>query len=358
MLLPNLRVSNGVTSYAINYFRNIDHEKIQIDFAIYKKFPSPYISEIETVGGNIYVLPPIKKIYMHIKQCRKIIRNGNYDIIHNNSLHITIPMMLCAKKRVPIRILHSHNSKLGESNKKEARNKLFLPLLCSTATHNAACSKLAGKNMFGDKTFTLIPNVINPELFRFDEKKRLEVRKDMNAENKFIIATVGRVSEQKNPFWAMDVFKKLIEIDETAEYWWIGSGVLDKQLKLYIEKLGIKNRVKLLGNREDISDLYQAIDVFFLPSLFEGLPITSIEAQAMGVPCVLSNSITKELVYTDLVNYISLEDSLEKWVESIERVKSNNISREKYNLKLCKSIYSDSNAGDLLYEWYKKLIKC
>lgn len=127
MLLPNLRVSNGVASFAMNYFRNLNHDEVQMDFAIYSDVQTPYYEEIRKQGRRIYVLPSIKRIDLHIKCCLDILNQGQYDVIHDNTLIITLPMMWCAMlKRVPVRILHSHNSKLGETKKKEIRNKAFL----------------------------------------------------------------------------------------------------------------------------------------------------------------------------------------------------------------------------------------
>ena len=152
MLVPNLRVSNGVTSYAMNYFRNLNHKNIKMDFAVYRKRENPYEEEINAAGSNIFLLPSVKKEFpAHIKACLDLIKNGQYDVIHDNSMLITYPMMKIAKKYVPVRILHSHNSKLGETIKKEKRNKRFLPFLLHQANAYAACSDLAAKAMFGDK---------------------------------------------------------------------------------------------------------------------------------------------------------------------------------------------------------------
>ena len=172
MLLPNLRVSNGVTSYAMNYFRKVDHSHVRIDFAVYKDWENPYESEIKEKGSKIYVLPPIKNIKAHISACKEILKSEKYDIIHDNSMLITLPMMYFSKKYVPIRILHSHNSQLGETRNKEIRNKLLLPFLKSQANAYAACSDLAAKAMFGKEKYEFIPNFIDEEKYFFDSNKR------------------------------------------------------------------------------------------------------------------------------------------------------------------------------------------
>ena len=356
MIVANLRVSNGVVSYAMNYYRKVNHHIVKIDFCLLDDVPTPYYDEIKRCGGNIFVLPKLKRIGAHVKKCHEILKNGNYNIIHDNSLLLTYPMMKIAKRYVPVRILHSHNSKLGETEKTEKRNARFLPFLLHQANAYAACSDLAAKAMFGENGYEFIPNFIDAEKFRFDESVRERVRHDLKVDNKKIIATVGRLAAQKNPFFALDVFDLIAAIIPEAEYWWIGSGPLDKEVSEYAKKLKYADRVWLLGSRNDICDLYQAVDLFFLPSLFEGLPVTGVEAQTMGLPCVISDSVTKELVFTDLVNFMSLEKSREEWANLIcEKLVGVNERRGR-EVELLKSKFSSTNAGAFLEGYYRRLL--
>lgn len=357
ILIHNLRPANGVASFAMNYFRKLDPNKVHMDFALYADRPSPYYEEIEQAGSTIYILPKVKDIKSHLKKCNEVLTAKNYDVIHDNTLHISIPMMWCAKKkRIPVRILHSHNTKLGETHRKEVRNKLFLPLLCGLATDYAACSELAGKAMFGKKRFRVIPNVINTERYYFSENVRNCIRVETKTESKLIVGTVGRISEQKNPFFAMDVFAELLSTVSNAEYWWIGSGELDKQVTEYADSKGLSKSVRFLGNRTDVLNLYQGMDCFFLPSLFEGLPVTGVEAQAMGLPMVVSDTVTDEMVYTDLVDYVSLSESAEVWAEHLKRALSCKTDRENYSNKLRQSSFSDVGCGDRLTDFYIELL--
>lgn len=357
MLVPNLRVSNGVTSFAMNYYAHLNHEEVQMDFALYSNRETPYYETIKKHGGTVYILPNIKKLPMHIRACNKILSDGHYDVIHDNTLHVSIPMMWCAKRaRVPVRILHSHNSKMGETHAKELRNKMFLPVLRSQATDYAACSQLAGHAMFGKHKFTVIPNVIQTDKYRFDPVIRKRVRQDMSVQDKLIIGTVGRLAEQKNPFFAIDVFAYFLKNFPDAEYWWIGSGPLQEKVKDYVEEKNLSDRVKLLGSRNDVLELYQGMDVFFLPSLFEGLPLTGIEAQAMGLPMVVSDTVTDEMVYTDLVDYIALDAPVEVWVEHLKKTLSCNVERTKYIHELERSKFSNAGCGKKLIEIYRKML--
>lgn len=357
MLLHNLRVSAGVSSYVMNYFRTIDHTKIHMDFAIWSDIETPYYEEIRSSGSNIYVLPSIKNIHKHIQMCHKILNEGNYDVIHDNTLMISFPIMKAAEKaHVPVRILHSHNSKLGETRAKEIRNKLFLPLLKGTSTDYAACSKLAAIAMFGDSYYDFIPNVVSAEKLNYSLDKRSVIRKELGAGEKVIIGTVGRVAAQKNPLFAIDVIESLMEKDPNVEYWWIGSGLMDKELAYRVHNSRYKKRIRLLGSRDDVPDLYQAIDVFFLPSLFEGLPVTGVEAQVMGLPSVMSDTITKEVAFTDLVKFVDLSEPIEYWSEVLlEQIKRVPIRRS-YIEELRNSPFSDQRAGAYLAQIYEKLI--
>lgn len=358
MLVPNLQVANGVASFVMNYLRNLDHNAVQMDIVSYREGVSPYYSEVKSFGGNIYFLPSIKNLPLHIKMCNQILNEGQYDIIHDNTLHISIPMMWCAKRiGVPVRILHSHNSKMGETKIKELRNKMFRPVLCSLATDYVACSHMAGKMLFKEEKFEILPNVIQTEIYKFDESKRREIRKKMGVKDKFIVGTVGRLAEQKNPIFAMRVFEQLLKEESNAEYWWIGDGELDESVKHYVNQTGLSQNIKMLGSRDDTADLYQGMDVFFLPSLFEGLPVTGIEAQAVGLPVVVSDSVTSEMVYTDLIDFVSLSEPLQVWANHLKNAVTLTPNRESYSRQLKESMFSDEDCGEKLHLLYNRFLK-
>lgn len=358
MLVSNLRETNGVASFAVNYFKMVDSKKIHIDFALYADMKSPYYELIQNRGGKIYILPGIKNMRNHIRMCKAILEEGHYDIIHNTTLHITIPMMWCAKKYgVPVRILHSHSSKLGGTHFKELRNKLFVPFLCSLATHYVACSGAAGKALFGNRRFEIIPNVIPVSKYKYDQKRRDAVRASMNAESKIVVGSVGRMAIEKNPYFAIEVFQKLLEVVPNAEYWWAGSGPLDEKIKKYIIQLGLTEKIHLLGSRNDIDSLYQAMDVLLMPSQFEGLGLACIEAQAAGLPCVVSNVVPHEVKVTEMVSFVSLKCEATVWMKQIVNSLSKKNDRYICNKEVERSIFSDSNAGATLYDKYSEFLR-
>lgn len=357
-LVPNLRVANGVASYAINYFRLLRHEGVHVDFVLFREAGSPYYDEIKDAGCSYYVMPEFRHPLKHVKACRKIIREGHYDIVHDNTLLVSVPLMWTAKlRRVPVRILHSHSARLGETPHSQKRNKCFMSILRASANARAACSDVAAKNMFGDKDYYFVPNIVAEDKLHFSEEKREEVRKARNAGDKKIIGTVGRIAPPKNPMFALEIFKALLSKGSDVEYWWIGSGALDEEFKTEVEKLGLSDRVKILGNRTDVPDLYQGMDLFLLPSLFEGMPVTGIEAQVMGLPCVVSDTITKDMVFTDLVNFVSLEKSAEEWADVVLNILKQKPERRSHKNDLEKSPFSEKEAGKRLADIYRELLK-
>lgn len=357
-VLSNLRPSNGVASFAMTYFRMLDKNKYQIDFSVLYNYPSPYYQEIRKAGGKVFLLPSLHKPLTHIKACRKILLENNYQIIHDNLLISSLPMMTVAKSlHIPVRILQSHNTKLSSIKWKEIRNKIALPLLIKTANTYFACSNAAGRAMFGKKDFTVIPNTVSSNRFCFNKDMREHIREKYNCKGKIVIGTVARVTWQKNPFFAIRVIKNLVEKNPKFQYWWIGSGELDKQVQKYIDDNNLNDSIKMFGSCDDVSSLYQAMDIFFLPSLFEGLPITAIEAQAAGLPCVISDSVTKELVYTDLVQFVSLNSSLSVWCNQIIKQSIREVNRTKYLDELKVSPFYSLNATKLLSKYYLKLVR-
>lgn len=354
VVLPNLRICNGVASYIMNYFRNIDHSKIKMDFVVLRDIPSPYYEIIKKNGGTVFVMPSPKNMKVYCKKIKEIYTAGKYDIIHCNVVNSSVPYLYYAKKQgIKTRILHSHATKSAEVKWKEIRNNLITPMALKNANVFFACSKMAGDYLFKDRPYTVINNALDLDCFKIDLKKREQIRSEMNLEDKFVIGTVGRVAYQKNPFFALDVFKKVLTENPDTVYLWIGSGPLDDKAKDYAKEIGIDSNMKFLGNREDVRDLYQAMDVFFLPSLYEGLPVVGIEAQACGLPIVLADTITKEMKITDNVQYISLDAPKEQWVKALMKYKD--FDRADTRQQIINSGYEITVAANKLENLYLQL---
>lgn len=357
IIVPHLDIVNGVASYAMNYFRNIDHNKIQMDFIPIRDLPSPYYDEIKKMGGRVFITPLMSRHPFSFFKCiNKIFKEQQYDILHCHVVNTSLPFLRYAKKyKVPIRIIHSHATVSADKKWKQIRNDFLANFALKGANLYFACSKLAGDCLFKDRKFKIINNAINIDKYLFDTNSRNQYRENLKVSDKFVVATVGRQCEQKNPKFAMRVFAEVLKICPDAVYWWIGSGEMENELKDYANSLGISKNMFFLGNRTDVNKLYSAMDIFLLPSIYEGLPVVGIEAQASSLPMVVSDTITKELKITDRVKYMSLKSSEKEWAKEI--LKYRNISRRNMSKEIINANYEIQTEAKKLNNIYINLVK-
>lgn len=315
----------GVESFIMSYFRNMNHKEISFDFIAYNQ-PPAFQREIEEAGSRIFVIPGRgRKLFSCIRQIKQILRETKYNAVWSNLCYLSdILVLKYAKKAgVPVRIIHAHNN----MNMSGAVNGLFHKInrrkIWKTATHFWACSELAGEFFYPDRIlksdrYRIVPNAVDTEKFAFNPQIRNSVRSKLGLDDKYVIGNVGRLHFQKNQAFLLDVFKCVLSKKSNAFLLIAGEGGLRDMLEAKIRELGIENNVLLLGRRDDISDLMQAMDVFVLPSLFEGLGIVLIEAQCCGLPCLTSSEVVpKEAKVTDLLEYESLDEPAEKWADCV-----------------------------------------
>lgn len=339
----------GITSVIMNYYRNINLDKIKYDFILGSGAMDWVINEIKDKGGDIYNIPirnknPLKYLFKLVR----IIKKNKYKIIHvhGNSSTIYLEMLAAKLSNVPIRIAHSHNS---TCNHKFIHYLLKKPLN-KIITNPIACSKLAG-NWLYNKEYTIINNGIDIEKFIYNEKIRNEYRKKFDIENRFVIGHIGHFSYQKNHEFLLNIFKEIYKKEPSAILILIGDGKLRKEIEDQIENLKIEKNVILLGKRDDIFNIIQAMDVFLFPSRFEGLPVSLVEVQAAGIQCIVSDAITKECNITGKVKYISLKKDKVYWAEEVVKLNKYYI-RNDVKDKLLKSNFNIKNEVKKLEEIY------
>lgn len=358
VLVPSLRIGNGISSFIMAYFRSLNHDTVQMDFAYYTDFPETFIPEVTAAGSNVFKLPhPVKKYFAHIRECRRILRVGNYDIVHDNSFIVTLPMMFVAKKCVRKRVLHSHSSKLGDTRKSAFRNAIFVPMLRHCATDFAACSDVAGRFLFGRRPYRIISNVVHSAAYDFSSAIRTEMRRALGVADRTVIGSVCALVQAKNLFFALDVVSVAVKKRADVIYLIAGSGPLEDEIRRYIKTLGIEQNVRLLGNRSDACDLYQAMDVCLFPSKFEGLGITAVEAQISGLPVIASDAIPREVAFSDLVTFLPLSESAGFWAERIIELLNALPERRGHADELLRSQFSDVGAGERLESYYRELLR-
>lgn len=319
-ILASLDVCNGIVSYAMNYYRYIDKNKIQMDFLVSDDNESVYWKEIKENGDNIYIMPELK--YRNtIKFCKKVdefFKYSNYDIVHCHLANAGMFYLKAAKKYgVKSRILHSHATKSAESILKKIRNGLMIPFTKLYANEYFACSKAAGEYLFKNKKYNVINNAILPKKYLFNNNIRVQKRKELELDDKIIIGNIGRFSMQKNHLFLIDIFYELKKLDSNVVLILVGEGPLEGLIRKKVSEYGLEKDIVFTGKRLDTNDLYQAMDVFLLPSLYEGLPLVGIEAQCSDLPLIVSNTITKELSIIESTQYLSLDKSAAFWAEVI-----------------------------------------
>lgn len=319
-VVPTLNNCGGIENYILNYFRKINKDKFQIDFAYHKVTKTNFEKEILSLGGNIYKMPEFT--ISNFKEISKNIDNlfkfNKYDVVHCHMANAAFLYLKLAKKNnIKIRILHSHQSKAADKLSHAIRNYPLLWLGKKYANTFIACSKLAGDFLFKNKSYEIIHNAIEINRFKFNSLYREEIRNKYNiSENDVLIGNIGRCSNQKNQKFLLEIIKTINM--QNVKLIIVGDGELLNELKECARKFDIIDKVIFTGAIDDTSKIYSAMDIFVLPSLYEGLPVVGVEAQCNGLNLIVSNTITSELNFTKHVHYLNLNDSLEKWCKMIQ----------------------------------------
>ena len=313
-------LGGGVEAVIMNYYRHIDRTKIQFDFLCDEDSTNIPYEEIESLGGRVIIIPPYQKVFKYIKELKRVLKEGQYKIVHSHINTLSVFPLYAAKKAgVPVRIAHSHSTTNKKEWKKNLMKLALRPFAKTFATDYFACSELAGRWLFGDKTFDegkvyVLNNAIDLDKFTYDEKIRTSKRKELKIkDNTIVIGHIGRFVEQKNHRGLIDIFNEVHKINKKTILILAGQGPLMEEMKEKVKSLGIEKNVQFLGQRSDANELYQAFDIFLLPSLYEGLPVVGVEAQASGLLCILSDDMTKETKVLESTEFLSLSTSPEVW---------------------------------------------
>ena len=315
-------LGGGVESVVMNYYKYIDRNEIQFDFICDEDSTNIPYEEIEKMGGKVILIPPYQKFIKYHKKLKQVLKDGKYKIVHSHINALSVFSLFAAKcAGVPVRIAHSHSTSNKKEWKKNIIKNILRPFSRVFATDYMCCSELAGRWLFGNKEFDkgnvyILNNAIDVDKFKYDENVRKEIRKEIGiGKDTLVIGHVGRFVEQKNHRFLIDIFNEVHKENTNSILLLIGQGPLMAEIKDKVEKLGIEKSVIFLGQRNDVNRLYQAMDVFVLPSLFEGLPVSLIEAQTNGLPCVVSEGVTEECRVTELVTRLPLDVSL--WADKV-----------------------------------------
>ncbi len=317
----------GIESFIMNIYRNIDRTQVQFDFLVLRNEKEYYDEEIRSMGGKKYCIEPkagntLLRVFDESKKIEAFLRSNHYDIVH---IHYTTPLRApilkaCYMAGVPTRIYHSHSAFVpGKARIKMLIYSYMKECISKYGTHFFACSKAAAAWVFPDKLIRdgrvdIVHNGIDVKRFSFDKKIREEKRKELDIPaDGFVVIHTGRFTEQKNQLFLLDIIEYVLKHTPDAYLVLLGDGETMDLARQKVKEKYMESSVFFLGVRPNVNEYLSMADCYVMPSLYEGLPVAAIEAQASGLPCVLSDSITDEVKLSENVSFLSLNDAVERW---------------------------------------------
>ena len=319
----------GVEAVVNNFYRNIDHSKYQFDYFIDADSNCEPPQELIDMGARYFIIPPYQKLFQHIKELTRLFKENKYQIVHSGMNTLAPISMYCAwKASVPVRINHNHSTAGKGETKKNILKYCLRPFAKCFATDYCACSEYAGEWLFGKRMMkqgkvTVFKNAIDLDKFKYNEDIREEVRNELGISDKFVVGHVGRFCFQKNHDFLIDVFNEVHKENKNSVLLLVGIGELQEKIKEKVKRLGLTESVIFLNARKDVQRLYQAMDVFCFPSVYEGLGMVAIEAQASGLAVIASKEVPEEAIIRKSSIRLDLNDSQSTWKNALNR----NISR-------------------------------
>ncbi len=333
----------GAETLIINIFRNIDRSKFQFDFVIHTKEEGAYYKEIVSLGGKVFYCPKyiLLNHFAYKRWWKKFFKqHPEYSIIHGHMRSTAAIYLKIARRYNRYSIAHSHSTSAGRG-----LSGLIKKIMQFGIRFNAdcflGCSYDANKWLFGEKIANdksrcfILRNGIDLSKFSFNEKVRDKMRQELKLLDNFVVGTVGRIETPKNPLFIVSIFSELLKCNNNSKLLWVGDGTLFDKVKSYAEELHIYNKIVFMGSKDNVQDYLQAMDVFLFPSLWEGLGMSLIEAQAVGLPCVCSDVIPKEADVTDLIQRIQLNDSPSRWASELLKSGDRNRISHKEEIQKC-----------------------
>lgn len=321
----------GAETMVMNYYRAIDRSKIQFDFMVHRQERGAYDDEIEAMGGRIFRMCPIypQNLFRYQQMLKEFFDNHpEYQILHSHMSELGyFAFKEAIKHNVPVRICHAHSSpnfKI-ESFKEKLKvlpREILARGMRKLSTDFFVCSRIAGDWLFGKKNenkFIMMNNAVNASSFAYDKKTADKIKSEMKWKDKIVVGHVGRLIIPKNHTFLIDIFQQFHVKHPQSILVLVGDGDQRENICNKIKKLNLEDSIILLGFRSDTANLYKAFDIFVFPSLYEGLPVSLVEAQSAGLSCIVSNTISTQAQILSNYSILSLKDSPEIWVNEIEK---------------------------------------
>ncbi len=319
----------GAETMVMNYYRNIDRTKVQFDFLVHRQERGAYDDEIEAMGGRIYRMCPIyPQNFGRYKKMLKVFfdEHPEYKILHSHMSELGCYAFMEAHKRgIKVKICHAHNAPVkGSMTPKEKAQLIFRDYfkkkMLPYSDFLFVCGEEAGNWLYGKQNshrFVMMNNAVDAKKFAYSSDNRNQLRQELNIDGKFTILNVGRFNPQKNHSFIIDIFKEIKKLHQDSVLLLVGNGELEDEIKSKVNSLGLQNDVMFLGLRDDVHHLLSASDVFLFPSLYEGLPVTLVEAQSSGIQCFISDAIPSQCIMGEDITVIGLDKPAKSWAEKI-----------------------------------------
>lgn len=355
----------GAESMIMNLYRNIDRDIVQFDFVVHTDDVCAFDEEIVELGGRIFHIPRFngKNIFKYIYAWKKLFcEHSEWKIVHAHIRSTAAIIIVIAKINGCYSIAHSHSISSGKGLSAAVKNIMQFPIRY-VADYFMACSTVAGNWLFGKKIctgdkYTLFPNAIDTRLFSYNLDIRNKLRDEMGLHGKKVIGHVGRFEYPKNHIFLITLFSKLYTIDRDVVLVLVGDGSLKNKIKQIVEDYHIGDRVVFYGLSNKVYELVQAFDIMVFPSLYEGFPVSLIEAQASGLPIIGSKeAIPDEAVLTNRVERISLTEKSEVWIDAIEKNVQKKDSRDQYSKCILEAGFDIVENARRLEQFYLSKIK-
>lgn len=349
----------GAEAMIMNLYRNIDRSRVQFDFIVHTEQKCAYDDEIIELGGKIYRVPRYtgKNHFSYKRAWKHFFKDHTeYEIVHGHVRSTAAIYLKIAKKFGRKTVAHSHSTaSRGNKIQQYIKNTMQYSIRY-IADYMFACSDEAGTWLFGrnfnkSSNHKIIKNAIDSEKYKFDEIKRNKMRKLLDVEKSFVIGHIGSFTEPKNHRFIIDIFYEVLKKEKNSVLLLVGDGKLRRHIEEKVKKLNLHDNVIFVGIRSDIPDLLQAMDVFLFPSIYEGLPVSLIEAQASGIKCFISDTITQEVKIIEEVEFISLKKSSEYWAEIISGYYKGYSRKDTFSL-ICESGYNVEENAKWLENFY------
>ncbi len=355
----------GVESIVMEYMRQLDREKFELWLLVDSDSKCVPEQELADLGVCLIWVPPYQRIAEYHRALYRLFRDEKFDIVHAhiNTLNV-FPLFAAWRAGVPVRIAHNHSTLGKGETKRNVAKYMLRPFAKVFPTTLCACGSCAGRWIYGSRApFFVMPNSIDfrEDEYRFSDEVRTAAREELGLTDRFVVGHVGRFTAPKNHKFLVEVFAKIVEKEPKAMLLLIGTGELLSEVKEQAKELGIEDRVIFTGQREDTARLYQAMDVFVFPSLYEGLGLVAIEAQLSGLPVLAADTVPREIIYDDsLVEFLPLSASADVWADKALEMGRRAGNRQDVDVKSSRSVPVGNEryvSAEELGDWYCGLVK-